>query len=330
METLIVFVLMVSYAASAHIKPMEDPLWREYKLKFGKFYKTEGEEHGRYLVWKKHLEDIKTHNENPSNKYKLGINHFHDLTHTEFRAQMGNCYKAPKKSEGSTWLAPSNVEIPDTVDWRTQGYVTPIKNQGQCGSCWAFSSTGSLEGQIFRKTGKLPSLSEQNLIDCTKSYGNQGCHGGWMDNSFKYIRDNKGIDSETGYPYYARELGYCYYNAQYNTATDTGFTDIPAGDEQALKQAVATVGPISVAIDATRPSFMSYRSGVYIDTTCGNTLQNLDHAVLVVGYGTENGVDYWLVKNSWGTYWGDQGYIKMARNRSDQCGIALKGSYPLV
>lgn len=330
MQTFLLLALVIC-AVSAHIKPMEDPLWREYKLKFGKFYKTTGEESARYLVWKQYLEDIQTHNKNPLNKFKKGINHFHDLTHTEFRQQMGNCAKVPKgKSEGSTWLPPTNVKIPDSVDWRQEGYVTPIKNQGQCGSCWAFSSTGSLEGQTFRKTGRLPSLSEQNLIDCTKTYGNQGCNGGWMDNSFKYVRDNKGIDSETGYPYYTRELGYCYYNAQYNSATDTGFYDIPSGDENALKQAVATVGPISVAIDATKPSFMSYRSGVYIEPTCGNTLSALDHAVLIVGYGTENGQDYWLVKNSWGTYWGEQGYIKMARNRNDQCGIALKASYPIV
>lgn len=309
---------------------MEDAAFREYKLQFGKFYKDKSTELARYAVWKQHLKDIEEHNSNPSHSFKKGLNHFSDLTHPEFSAQMGGCYKIPENhtSSGSTWLKPTNVQVPDEVDWRQQGYVTPIKNQGQCGSCWAFSSTGSLEGQVFRKTGTLPSLSEQNLVDCVKT--NQGCNGGWMDNSFKYIRDNKGIDSETGYPYYARELGYCYYNAQYNTATDTGFTDLPAGDEEALKVAVATVGPISVAIDATKPSFMSYRSGVYIEPTCGNTLASLDHAVLVVGYGTDNGQDYWLVKNSWGTYWGEQGYIRMARNRNDQCGIALKASYPLV
>jgi len=332
MKKLILLALVIGVACTL---PMEDPAWREFKLQFGKFYKDPNAEVARYAIWKQKLKEIAEHNSNSKHTYKKGLNHFSDLTHEEFRQQMGGCYKLPAnytadKSEGSTFLPPSNVEIPDEVDWRQQGYVTPVKNQGQCGSCWSFSTTGSLEGQIFKKTGTLPSLSEQNLVDCSKSYGNQGCHGGWMDWAFKYIRDNKGIDSEQGYPYYARELGYCYYNAQYNTATDTGFVDIPSGDENALKQAVATIGPISVAIDATKPSFMSYRSGVYIEPTCGNTLANLDHAVLVVGYGTENGQDYWLVKNSWDTYWGDQGYIKMARNRNDQCGIALKASYPLV
>lgn len=329
-------VLVTVSIGMATYRPNEDPLWREFKMKFKKFYSNKNEETGRYFVWKQHLKEIEEHNSNPKNTYKIGINHFSDLTHKEFREQMGGCFKLPQHiienniTEGSTFLPPSNVDLPDQVDWRSEGYVTPVKNQGQCGSCWSFSSTGSLEGQHFKKTGVLPELSEQNLVDCTKSYGNEGCKGGWMDNSFKYVRDNKGIDSETGYPYYTRELGYCYYNAQYNTATDTGFVDLPSGDENALKTAVATVGPISVAIDATHASFMRYRSGIYYETQCGNGLRNLDHAVLVVGYGTENGYDYWLVKNSWATTWGDQGYIKMARNYNNQCGIATKASYPLV
>lgn len=328
------------FASQYYCKPSQngftDPLWIEFKLKFGRFYNTETEEAKRYTIFQENLKDINKHNNNPAHKYKKGINHFSDLTHEEFRQTMGGCAKVPKHilegniTDGSHWVSPAHVEIPDEVDWRTQGYVTAIKNQGQCGSCWAFSSTGSLEGQTFKKTGTLPDLSEQNLVDCTKSYGNEGCKGGWYENSFKYIRDNHGIDSETGYPYYARELGYCYYRSDYNTAEDTGFVDLPSGDENALKTAVATIGPISVAIDATHASFMSYRSGVYIEPSCGNTLYNLDHAVLVIGYGTENGEDYWLVKNSWGTYWGDAGYIKMARNRNNQCGIATKPSYPLV
>lgn len=329
--------LMVScYLCKPTLNPNDDASWREYKMRFKKFYEDPKDEVARYVIWLENLKEIITHNSENSNAYKKGVNQFTDMSHSEFRKVMGGCAKVPKhilegnQTDGSHWVPLTNVDIPDSVDWRTQGYVNPIKNQGQCGSCWAFSSTGSLEGQVFKKTGKLLSLSEQNLVDCTKSYGNQGCNGGWYENSFKYIRDNKGIDSETGYPYYTRDLGYCYYNAQYNVASDTGFVDLPTGDENALKQAVATIGPISVAIDATHPGFMSYRSGVYVDPACGNTLYNLDHAVLVIGYGTENGQDYWLVKNSWGTYWGESGYIKMARNRNNQCGVATKPSYPLV
>ncbi|XP_065650114.1 procathepsin L isoform X2 [Hydra vulgaris] len=313
--------------------PMKDPEWRRFKIKFGKFYSNDDEETSKYLNWKMNNDKIKSHN-SENRFFKIGMNQFSDLTHEEFIKIHGGCFKLPKSTvnitKGSTFLPPSNVDIPGEVDWRTEGYVNPVKNQGQCGSCWAFSTTGALEGQTFRKTGVLPDLSEQNLVDCTQSYGNEACNGGWMDNAFKYISDNKGIDSEAGYPYYAKALGYCYYNQQFNVASDTGFVDIPSGDENALKVAVATVGPISVAIDATKSSFMSYQSGVYYEPTCGNGLENLDHAVLVVGYGTEEGRDFWLVKNSWDITWGDQGYIKMSRNMSNQCGIATKASYPLV
>lgn len=316
--------------------PMADPEWRDYKLKFGKFY-SRTEEVSRYQVWKEHVKEIIEHNKHTTTYYK-GVNNFTDMTHQEFRSTMGGCYKIPQhlldanitsSGEASTFLPPSNVNVPNDVNWVRAGYVTPVKNQGQCGSCYSFSTTGSLEGQMFKKTGKLPLISEQNIVDCSKKYGNQGCRGGWMDYAFHYIKDNGGIDSETGYPYYARELGYCYYRAGYNIAQDTGFVDI-AHNEAALKVAVATIGPISVAIDATHPSFQHYKSGVYFERACGNTVRSLDHAVLVVGYGNEGGYDYWLVKNSWGTSWGEEGYIKMARGYNNQCGIACKASYPLV
>ncbi len=179
----------------------------------------------------------------------------------------------------------------------------------------------------YRKTGQLVSLSEQNLIDCSSSYGNHGCQGGVMDSAFRFMIANKGDDTESSYPYEMRQ-GKCRFNPNYVGATIRSYADISRGSESSLKSAVGTVGPVSVAIDASHSSFQFYRDGVYVEPSCSST--RLDHGVLVVGYGTENGQDYWLVKNSWGTNWGESGYIKMARNRYNQCGIATQASYPIV
>jgi cathepsin L len=310
-----------------------DTIWAAFKEEHGRVYADE-EEQKRRNIFAENLKKIEIHNylhAKGLKSFTLGINQFSDLTTSEF-SSMVNGYKMrnmsdPSRPVGSKYLSPNvPITVPDSVDWRTKGYVTPVKNQGQCGSCWSFSSTGALEGQHYRKAGTLVSLSEQNLVDCSKKYDNHGCEGGLMDNAFRYIKDNGGIDTESGYPYEAKD-DVCRYKESLKGATDSGFVDVDQGSEEKLKEAVATVGPVSVAIDASHSSFQSYKSGVYNEPECTDSL---DHGVLVVGYGTDDGQDYWLVKNSWGTVWGEDGYIKMSRNKNNQCGIASCASYPLV
>jgi cathepsin L len=178
---------------------------------------------------------------------------------------------------------------------------------GQCGSCWSFSTTGSTEGANFLKHGRLTSLSEQNLVDCSTSYGNHGCNGGLMDYAFEYIIRNKGIDTEASYPYHASQ-GTCRYNKQHSGGELVSYTNVPSGNEGALLHAVATQ-PTSVAIDASHSSFQFYKGGVYDEPACSST--RLDHGVLAVGWGVRDGKDYWLVKNSWGADWGLAGYIEV-------------------
>lgn len=241
---------------------------------------------------------------------------------------MNGLLRSNRTNFGSSWIEPESVTVPKSIDWRKKGAVTPVKNQGHCGSCWSFSTTGALEGQLFRKTGELVSLSEQNLIDCSTTYGNNGCGGGLMDNAFTYIKENHGIDTEEAYPYEGKQ-GECRYKKSESAGQDTGFVDIPSGNERALVKALATVGPVSVAIDASHESFQFYHDGVYNPPDCDS--HALDHGVLAVGYGTtDDGQDYYIVKNSWGTIWGKEGYVLMARNSQNECGVATQASYPLV
>ncbi|GBM90258.1 Cathepsin S [Araneus ventricosus] len=251
-----------------------------------------------------------------------------------FKEAFGKSYDAPEeKYRRLIWeknvddILHHNFEAKLGLHSFTKG-LNKYSDMLNCGSCWAFSATGDLEGQHKRKTGRLVSLSEQNLIDCSREEGTGGCHGGWMDQAFEYIKDNRGIDTEESYPYTGSE-GKCHYKQSKKGAKCSGFMDIPSGDEEALKIAVATVGPISAAICASE-DFYFYNDGVYETNECDNTTDALSHAVLVVGYGTENGKDYWLVKNCWSAGWGMGGYIKMVRNKDNHCGIATKASFPLV
>ncbi|XP_037356028.1 cathepsin S [Talpa occidentalis] len=328
----LVWVLLACPLATA--QPQRDATldrhWLLWKNTYGKQYTGKNEEVARRLIWEKNLKYVMLHNLEHSmgmHSYDLGMNHLADMTSEEVMTLMSSLKVPPQWQRNVTYKSMPNQKLPESVDWREKGCVTEVKYQGACGSCWAFSAVGALEAQLKLKTGKLVSLSAQNLVDCaTQKYMNEGCNGGFMTEAFQYVIDNNGIDSDASYPYKAVD-GKCQYDSRNRAATCSKYTRLPYGDEEALKEAVANKGPVSVGIDATRASFFLYRSGVYDDPACNDTV---NHGVLVVGYGNLDGKDYWLVKNSWGTTFGEQGYIRMARNSKNHCGIASYPSYPEI
>jgi cathepsin L len=280
----------------------------------------------RYAIFKKNLNYITAYNARNTGT-TLAMNKFGDLSNNEFQLLFLGFRMDLAKQQ--PWVATFKNEgkpLDAGFDWRTKGAVTPIKNQGQCGSCWSFSTTGSTEGCHQITTGKLVSLSEQNLVDCSNAQGDEGCNGGLMTDAMTYIIQNGGIDTESSYPYTAED-GTCAYNAQNSGATLKAFTNVAAGDENALQQSCA-MGPVSVAIDASHDSFQFYSSGVYYEPDCSTS--QLDHGVLAIGWGTDStsGSDYWIVKNSWGTDWGQEGFIWMSRNKQNNCGIATMATLP--
>jgi len=282
----------------------------------------------RFEIFKQNMDYVREWNAKNSETV-LGLTVFADLSNSEYR----NVYLGTF-IDGSARLAnPEPFNAPETplatvVDWRTKGAVTGIKDQGQCGSCWSFSATGSIEGVHFLSAGKLVSLSEQNLMDCSTAYGNQGCNGGLMNSAFNYVIANHGIDTEMSYPYQTAQST-CRFSTANIGATISGLKNVAAGNEAALVAAI-NMNPVSVAIDASHNSFQLYKSGVYYESAC--SASRLDHGVLAIGYGTDDTTnsDFFLVKNSWGVSWGMQGFINMARNKNNNCGIATQASYPVA
>lgn len=290
-----------------------------FRERFHRRYESLEELETRFSIFKQNLATIHSHNELHS--FKLAVNQFADLTLEEFRARMGL-----NRVQSYQCKPFSNVQyaVPDSIDWREKGAVTPVKDQGQCGSCWAFSATGAVEGAWAITTGNLVNLSEQQLVDCASGfqYGSHGCNGGQMDGAFKYaINYGQCGDNYT----YTAKSGSCQKCEP--VARITSCYDVKSGDQLALKEAVAQQ-PVSIAIDAGTSYFQFYSEGILGGIECGT---NLDHGVLIVGYGT-NETDYWLVKNSWSTTWGENGYVRIARSSSSNdpgvCGIAMEASFP--
>ncbi|XP_034030269.1 cathepsin K [Thalassophryne amazonica] len=308
-----------------------DAQWKQWKIKYRKEYNGLDEEGIRKAVWQKNMLMIEAHNLEAAlgmHSYELGMNHLGDMTSEEVVEKMTGLLipTNPESGLNTMHINTTVQKLPKSIDYRKKGLVTSVKDQGSCGSCWAFSSAGALEGQLAKKKGKLVDLSPQNLVDCVKE--NDGCGGGYMTNAFKYVQVNRGIDSDKAYPYVGKDET-CHYNASAMAAQCKGYKEIAKGDEHALAVALIKVGPISVGIDAMQSSFQFYQKGVYYDPQCNK--EDINHAVLAVGYGvTSKGKKYWIVKNSWSETWGQKGYVLMARNRDNLCGIANLASYPLM
>ena len=291
-----------------------------YVAQFNKRYGTIEELKFRQELWSAAAAEIAELNAGDHGAI-FGHNEFSDYSEDEMKDLLG--YRPSGRT--ITEYAEFEPTNEDSVDWTTKGAVTDVKNQGSCGSCWAFSTTGSMEGAHFIKTGKLVSLSEQNLVDCSTK--NNGCGGGDMDLAFQYT-EKAPLESEADYPYKGRKFFHkgCEYDSSKGEVAVTSFADVAPNSSEALKAAIAK-GPVSVAIEADKRAFQSYTSGVLKNTAgCGT---KLDHGVLAVGYGVEDGTPYYKVKNSWGATWGEDGYIKLEIvDGKGTCGIQMAATQP--
>ena len=259
------------------------------------------------------------------------MNQFGDLLSHEYHNK--NTYYHLREQPRVSRSAFVETDVVDTIDWRSQNAVTPVKNQGQCGSCWSFSASGAMEGAWSIATNELVSISEQQLVDCSSNmeYGNHGCNGGLMDNAFSWIEKNGGLCYEEDYEYVSGETrapGVCEKSCEVDEKSEIkSYTDVKSSDEAMMEALMKQ--PVSVAIEADEKDFQLYKSGVFTGS-CGT---NLDHGVLLVGYGKKNGEEYYILKNSWGETWGEGGYMYLGKgseynNGKGQCGVLEEGSYP--
>ncbi|XWS16856.1 hypothetical protein CRYUN_Cryun33cG0016600 [Craigia yunnanensis] len=333
--TIVLFFIFGTLASQAMSRTIQEAAiadrHEQWMATYGRKYEGKLEKEKRFRIFKDNLEYIESFNNGGNRSYKLGINEFADMTQDEFLA----AHTGYKMQENPTTSIPTSFryqsvsEIPTNLDWREKGAVTPVKYQDKCGCCWAFSAVAAIERIIQITTGKLISLSEQQLLDCSTNGENRGCNGGLMMNAFDYVMQNRGITTEENYPYLAMQ-GTCDADKETDKVVDiSSYEMVPPNNEEALLKAVANQ-PVSVALEGDGQYFQFYQGGIFTGY-CGTAL---NHAVTIVGYGTsEEGTNYWLIKNSWGTNWGENGYMKIQRDVGTPgglCGIAMKPSYPIA
>lgn len=303
----------------------DDMEFIKFTALYSKSYGTKEEFDFRSSLFKKTLAFIRSENSRNENTFTVGINKFADWTPAEYKRLLG--YKPAVKQGDMFQIQEDRVNIPTSVDWRTSGDVNLVQDQGQCGSCWAFSATATTESRTKLKSGTLYKFSEQQIVDCCNYGGSMGCNGGDEDSAFGYVKD-KGLMLEKDYPYTAYD-GSCKYNSAKVVAAskNTGTTLVKANSYMALKTAIST-GPVSVAIEADTAAFQFYSGGILNSASCGT---DLDHAVVAVGYGVDSKKgEYYIVRNSWGPTWGMKGYINIAGGKDGAgiCGIQLDAAYP--
>jgi len=310
-------------------------LFNLWKVQFKKRYESDREESLRFDIFQQNLNRINIHNQKKDKTFKMGLNKFADFTWQEFKSkyltQAQNCSatsSSPSLLESPSTITNYRMIVPESKDWRDEGAVSPVKDQGNCGSCWTFSTTGCLESHNFLYTGKMTLLSEQQLIDCAYGFNNFGCDGGLPSQAFEYIRFNGGLDTEYSYPYVGKD-GTCKFSSDSVGATVSHVFNITYQDEAQLLYAVGLIGPVSIAYEVI-DDFMLYTSGVYSSNDCSTSPDDVNHAVLAVGYNTDQtSGDYWIVKNSWGIDWGIDGYFYIARGQN-MCGLADCASFPII
>ncbi|KAF4516387.1 hypothetical protein B566_EDAN008510 [Ephemera danica] len=334
----IYFFTLCDYISSDDT-PLDEIEWQSYMKKYGKTYTSQFARDAhkkKYTETKNMVEEHNKRYDNGLESYRMGLNNFADMLPSEFRARLTTRSASNQKDRQTSLLKQSysreqstRISVPESIDWRKLGAVTDVKDQKKCGSCWAFATTGVIEGQLFKKTGQLISLSEQNLVDCSRS--NEGCCGGYVYKAYNDINSTiGGLVPSKLYPYEGKRDD-CRFQPDQSVVKVLRYTEIEFGNEIELKEAVANIGPIAVAFQVVKdPSkFKQYETGIYSDTLCTNSKSELNHEMLLVGYGVQNGKDYWIVKNSWGENWGENGYARI-KSGGNTCGIASDATFPII